>query len=90
MLLSHNPLQTQEILTTQQINVYLTCRTVISQMEDLNATDLNKNMRGSQKVRFPMLFPPNNFTYRDASLFTYYTSLHLCFHMVTFSVETLV
>jgi len=30
---------------------------------------------GSQKVRFPILLPPNNFTQWDASLFTYYTSL---------------
>ena len=31
--------------------------------------------RGSQKVRFPILYPPNNFTQWDASSFTYYTSL---------------
>lgn len=44
MLLSHNPLQTQEILKTKQFNVYLPCRTIISQMKDLNAIDLNKNI----------------------------------------------
>jgi hypothetical protein len=32
-------------------------------------------MRGSQKIRFPILLPPNNLTKGDASLFTYY-SLH--------------
>jgi hypothetical protein len=31
--------------------------------------------RESQKIRFPILLPPNNLTQWDASLFTYY-SLH--------------
>jgi hypothetical protein len=33
---------------------------------------------GSQKIRFSILLPPNNFTQRDASLFTYY-SLHFTY-----------
>jgi hypothetical protein len=35
------------------------------------------NTRGSQKIRFPIILPPNNLTQSDASLFTNY-SLH-CF-----------
>jgi hypothetical protein len=30
------------------------------------------SMRGSQKIRFPILLPPNNFAQGDASLFTFY------------------
>jgi hypothetical protein len=40
--------------------------------------------RGSQKIRFSILLPPNNLTQWDASLFTYY-SLHftsLFFHII--------
>ena len=41
---------------------------------------VNLFCEGSQKVSFPILLPPNNFTQWDASLFTYYTPLHLYFH----------